>query len=194
MYRYTYLGYACGKNVSVAESEQVYFSLVGSFNQMTFIYLETPVRDLDPDAVVKGEFIPFPDGKRLARMEQIFYCDDWHDDAVLSIPRKERKPYMKIMRLNHDAGVLAYIGHHYVLQEAGQVTWDRYYSIYELGNTLISVGNEETIAVPHRQSAFDVDIKSVIAATLPVIEENKIPYADGTTGWRNILRVNENEK
>ena len=86
MYRYTYLGYACGKNVSVAESEQVYFSLVGSFDHMTFIYLETPVRDLDPDAVVKGEFIPFPDGKRLARMEQIFYCDDWHDDAVLTIP------------------------------------------------------------------------------------------------------------
>ena len=54
MYRYTYLGYACGKNVSVAESEQVYFSLVGSFDQMTFIYLETPVRDLDPDTVVKG--------------------------------------------------------------------------------------------------------------------------------------------
>lgn len=52
MYRYTYLGYACGKNVSVAESEQVYFSLVGSFDQMTFIYLETPVRDLDPDTVV----------------------------------------------------------------------------------------------------------------------------------------------
>lgn len=193
MYRYTYLGYACGKNVSVAESEQVYFSLVGSFDQMTFIYLETPVRDLDPDAAVKGEFIPFPDGKRLARMEQIFYCDDWHDDAVLTIPRKERKPYMKIMRLNHDAGVLAYIGHHYVLQEAGKVTWDRYYSIYELGNTLISVGNEETIAVPHRQSAFAVDVKSVIAATLPVIEENKIPYADGTAGWRDILRVNENE-
>lgn len=86
MYRYTYLGYACGKNVSVAESEQVYFSLVGSFDQMTFIYLETPVRDLDPDTVVKGDFIPFPDGRRLARMEQIFYCDDWHDDAVLTIP------------------------------------------------------------------------------------------------------------
>lgn len=187
MYRYTYLGYACGKNVSVAESEQVYFSLVGSFDQMTFIYLETPVRDLDPDTVVKGDFIPFPDGRRLARMEQIFYCDDWHDDAVLTIPRNERKPYMKIMRLNHDAGVLAYIGHHYVLQEDGKVTWDRYYSIYELGNTLISVGNEETIAVPHRQSAFAVDIKSVIAATLPVIEENKIPYADGTAGWRDIL-------
>ena len=50
MYRYTYLGYACGKNVSVAESEQVYFSLVGNFDHMTFIYLETPVRDLDPDA------------------------------------------------------------------------------------------------------------------------------------------------
>lgn len=190
MYRYTYLGYYQTKDVSVKECEEVYFSIIGYYKERVFVYIETPVEELDIESVlVGGSFQPFPDGKKMMRMEKIFHCDDWKDNSILTIPVEERQPRMWLMRLTHDDGMLAYIGHHYVLQEAGNTTWNRYYSIYCLGNTLIAVSDWQEIAAPKRPSAFEVDIKSVIAATNLVITPSRIPHDDGIIDWKELTVV-----
>ena len=187
MYRYTYLGYYRTHDVQVRPCDEVYYSVIGYHEERVFVYIETPVKDLDIETVVQGgDFILFPDGRKLFRMEQIFYCDPFTDDSILCLPREERRPCMSIMMLDHDAPILAYIGHHYVLQENGKTVWNRYYSIYEMGNTLISVSNEESIPAPERPSPFAVEIGSIIEATRAPIDNNRLPYADGTVGWRRI--------
>lgn len=186
MYRYMYMGYNKGE-VSVKDCDAVYYSVVSYYKEKVFVYLETGVEDLDPESVTVGDFIRFPDGKNFMRMEKIFHCDSWEDDSILTIPPKERKPIVSLMTLKHDAPVLAYIGHHYVLQEAGRTVWNRYYSIYEIQNILVSVSDDTQIAAPARQSPFAVDVKSVIDATRPTINNNIIPWDDGTPlGWRVI--------
>lgn len=187
MYRYTYLGYWRSHDVAVKACDQVYYSIVGYHEQYAFVYVETPVKDLDIETVVTGgDFIPFPDGRKMFRMEQIFYCDPYTDDSILCLPVEERKACMSIMMLDHDFPILAYIGHHYVLQEAGKCVFNRFYSIYEMGNILISVSHEDYIPAPERPSAFAVEIGSIIDATRAPIDNNKLPYKDGTTGWRRI--------
>ncbi|MBR2339316.1 MAG: hypothetical protein IKA74_00605 [Clostridia bacterium] len=186
MYRYTYIGYPNEKNVSVEKSDEIYYSVVGYHADNVFVYVETPVKNLDVERYVKGDFKPFPTGKNLFRMEMIFYCDDWSNDEILCLPVEEREPVMSIMMLDHDAPMLAYIGHHYVLQENGNVVWNRYYSIYEFSNILISVSNAVEIPAPSRKSVFDVSISSIIDATRAPINDNKLPLDDGSVGWRKI--------
>lgn len=186
MYRYTYIGYPNEKNVSVEKCDEIYYSVVGYHADNVFVYVETPVKNLDVERYVKGDFKPFPTGKNLFRMEMIFYCDDWSNDEILCLPVEEREPVMSIMILDHDAPMLAYIGHHYVLQENGNVVWNRYYSIYEFSNILISVSNKVDIAAPKRESAFAVDVTSIIDATRAPINDNKLPLDDGSVGWRKI--------
>lgn len=187
MFRYMYLGYHQKTDVSVKKRDEIYFSVIGYYKERVFIYVETPVRELDVESVVEGgDMLPFPDGKKLFRMDKIFHCDAWEDDSILVIPVNERHTWMKMMMLEHDAPISAYVGHHYVLQEAGKTTWNRYYSIYQLGNTLISVGDRNVIAAPMRSSAFSVEIDSIIDATRPVIDNNRIRFDDGSAGWRDI--------
>ncbi|MDY3845590.1 MAG: hypothetical protein SOZ62_01605 [Eubacteriales bacterium] len=186
MYRYMYMGYNKGE-ITVKECDEVYYSVVSCYKEKVFVYLETRVKDLDPETVVLGDLIGFPDGKKLIRMEKIFHCDPFDNDDILVIPPKERKPIVSLMILNHDAPVLAYIGHHYVLQEDGKTVWNRYYSIYEIQNILVSVSDEQQIAAPSRKSPFAVDVSSVVDATRPVINDNIIPWDDGAPmGWRVI--------
>ena len=187
MFRYTYLGYYQSKDVSVKECAEVYFSMVRYYKERVFVYIETAVKELDIESVlIGGAFKIFPDGRKMMRMEKIFHCDDWKDDSILTIPINERRPRMHLMTLEHDDGMLAYIGHHYVIQEAGDTTWNRYYSIYCLGNTLISVSDWQQIAAPKRPSAFEVDIKSIIEATNRVITPSRIPHDDGIIDWKEL--------
>ncbi len=186
MYRYTYMGYTDGE-VKVKKTEDVYYSVVGCFDGKAFVYVETPIKDFDVESVAEGKFIPFPDGKGLFRMEQIFYCDDFKDDGILCIPVEERNPIMSLMIMGHDDPYLAYVGHHYVLQETGNTVWNRYYSIYTFGNILLSVSDRQEIPAPRRENIFDVDTKSIIGISREVMVNGVLPWKDGAPRtWRII--------
>ena len=188
MYRYTYLGYQRKNDVSVKKCDEIYFSVIGYYKERTFIYVETRIKDLDVEKFVEGgDFIPFPDGHKLFRMESIFYCDTFKDESVLVLPIKERQPVMSILMFEHDNPVLAYVAHHYLLQEDGKTKWSRYYSIYHLGNTVISVTDKQTIALPESKSIFPCPVNEIVDITRPTINNGLIPWDDGTpAGWRVI--------
>lgn len=185
MYRYAYVGYPTDNStVKINVNSDIYYSVVAFSGERTFIYVESPSENFDIDDVLVGNFKPFPDGCRVFRMERYFHCDDFSDDSILTIPREERKPVVSLRMFEHDAPVLAYIGHHYVLQEDGKTVWNRYYSIYGFANTMLSVCDEVSIPAPRRNSPFAVDVKSVIDATRPVIAKGSIPWDENTPEWK----------
>ena len=186
MYRYTYVGYPNERNVTVRKTDDVYFSVIGYHADNVFVYVETPVENLDVLSLVEGDLRPFPNGEKMFRMERIFHCDDWSDDSILCLPIEEREPVMSVMMLQHDAAVLAYVGHHYVLQEEGGCVWSRYYSIYHFANILVSVTDRKEIPAPARKTPFEVPMKSVVEESRRVYSANFMPLEDGTLGWKKL--------
>lgn len=188
MNRYMFVGFNRSKNIKIKDDKDIYFSVVGYFENKAFIYIETPVEISDhaEEYITGGNLKVFPDGKKLWRMERVFYCDPYLNDEMFSTPQAERKTEMDILNLEHDEAFLAYIGHHYVLQEYGKTVWDRNYSIYSFGNIFISVLEKKPIPSEKRKSPFKGAIRSIINATLPVIEQNRKQNPDGTYGWYKI--------
>lgn len=185
MNRYVFAGFTGTKNVKLKKSENICFSVIGYFEDKVFIYVETPIEIDIEEYIIGGKLKKFPNGKKLWRMEMVFYCDPYSDDSA-AVQNTERSPIMSILNLKHDEGFLAYVGHHYVLQEYGRTVWDRNYSIYSFGNVFISIAEKKPVPAPKRETPFKVPIRSIIKATLPVIEANKKQNPDGTYGWYKI--------
>lgn len=189
MNRYMFTGFIGAKNVRIKKDKNVHFSVIGYFEDKVFIYMETPEKIDDADAekyVIGGNLKRFPDGRKLWRMERVFYCDPYLNDEIFNVTEQVRNPDMGILNLEHDEAFLAYVGHHYVLQEYGKTVWDRYYSIYSFGNIFISIAEKKPVPSAKRESPFKVPVRSIIKATMPVIDGGKKQNPDGSYGWYKI--------
>ena len=191
MFRYMYLGYCQKKSIKINNIDDVHFSLIGYHDDRVFIYLESLSENIDVEQIVNCNYlVPFPDGKKLWRMDRIFHCDPWTESGYPKVSPNDRKPAMCILLLEHDMPVLAYVAHHYLLQEDGKTTFNPYYSIYKLGNTFISIDDYIGEKDPERPSIFNVDVTSIVDATRPIINGGCITNSDGKFAWKKIAGVN----
>jgi len=185
--RYMFTGYSEG-TVELIESDKVLTMSLFSFKNQWFVYIETEEELVCPCEFVRGDMIPFPDGKGWHRMPDIF-----HFSKPLSIEHwarknKEHVPGLSIVYLRPEM-ISRYIFFHYQLQEERHGKCGlKYCIIFLLGNQLVmyteTPSEEDTEPYPGLLDTHNTP-KDWDAAMEPCFK----PWEDGFVGWKTTSKV-----
>ena len=135
IYRFMFAAYSTDpRKVELVEGTADYCALAFDENRV-YLYVESNDSAVQPENLVRGEFIQYPNGKEWERTSEIF-----HYSVPVSQEQWRRKvdktPRIRLNRLKPEK-IASYIFYHFQLQEENLGWNDRYGNIYLWGDVLI---------------------------------------------------------
>ena len=135
IYRSLFVGYSnFPEQIKLNDSLPYYTALAYERNQV-FLYVESHEKNITPDALVKGNMIPFPNGEQWERAIEVFHysvpmdAEQWHRKA-------DKKPYFQLNSLRPEK-ISSYFFYHYQYQEERPNDGDKYGILFLFGSQLI---------------------------------------------------------
>ncbi len=135
IYRSLFMGYAENpEEVCLRKDCSCYGALAFDGNRL-FLYVESNEETVDPEMLVDGDLLLYPNGKHWERGVEIF-----HYSVPMNELQWERKvpkePFFQLNQLKPEK-ISSYIYYHYQYQEEYPGDWDKYGSIYLFGDLLV---------------------------------------------------------
>lgn len=159
IHRYMFLGYYTEKDISV--SKVAYYSSISYFNDMVLVYVETKDKQIPYD-LVSGNLKPFPDGRHLMPLLNVFQYSPSEDESYWQRDGKT-KPVFWIAKLKRDE-ITKYIFHHYQMMHEGHRATNKYGIIFYYDDILVMYKETpDVLGIPNPR-------------TLP---ENNLPWFPG---------------
>lgn len=135
IYRSMYVAYTKNPEGVKLLPDIPYYGALAFDGEQFFLYVESKEKEVDPESLVKGDFLRYPNGKSWEQATEIFHysvprsAEQWR--------RKEQKtPFFQLNRLKKEK-IASYIYYHYQYQEEYPGDGDRYGVIYLVGDQLI---------------------------------------------------------
>ena len=139
IYRFMFVGYSDNvHSVKIREGNDCYVALSGSAGKV-FMYVESHEKNVEPEMLATGELIPYPNGKKWERANEIFH----YSRPVSEEQWRRKKPHVMVNFLKPEK-ISSYIYYHYQYQEEYPGDGDRYGIIYLHGQQMIFYLEEPT--------------------------------------------------
>ena len=126
------IGYYREKNIKV--SDEAYYTRTAYFRDMAYIYIETRSQDVPYD-MVSGDFKPFPDGRTLIPMTNIFQYSPSDDEEEWE-RSPENTPEFRVAYLKREL-LPKYIFYHYKMVHEACKPTNKYGIIFLFDNMLV---------------------------------------------------------
>ncbi len=136
IYKHMYRGYKKEGKVEFLDDQRIITSSGAEFDGITYIYFETKCEELDIEDVVKAEMKPYPDGKGWFELTEIFHYFTPYEDSQWERKVTEKTPKFRINHLKKNM-ISSYIYHHVAHQNTNQYGYDKFLSIFNVGDTII---------------------------------------------------------
>ncbi|MDO4743047.1 MAG: hypothetical protein Q4B04_03305 [bacterium] len=136
IYRFMFCAYNKTGNLKVLPNESISHLSVCRFRDMVFIYFESRNHSVNPDEVVSGDFIPFPDGQLFFRMSEVFHYSKPLSDQHWARKIKNKQGRMDVIFLDPEK-IQSYFFYHYQYQEEKPGDGDKYGIIFIYKNLLV---------------------------------------------------------
>lgn len=189
IYRFMYQGYADGpvKPKGDGEAEQVALAENGG---AVFLYYESVIPDLPPEAAASGKMKLFPDGSCWRRMPEIF-----HYSKPLSREHWRRKlagktPEFRMNYISPDK-VASYIYYHYQYQEEIPGDGDKYGAIFISGNMLMMYLEYPSEPETEKYAGGLNTHNTPYAQWGEIMDAHFLPWENGKKEWRRIQLIQE---
>lgn len=135
IYKHMYVGYVNNNEIIFKDDERLITYSVAVFEDMTFVYYETKDETLTINDVVLGNMKPFPNDDEWFEMNEIFHYFTPQNDNQWE--RKISKiPIFEINKLEKNM-ISSYIYHHVQHQNSNQFGFDKFFSIFIYGDTIV---------------------------------------------------------
>ena len=187
VYRFMYQGYSDGP-MALKENSGAEHASMAEKNGLVFLYYESQMEDLPPEAVVEGAMTPYPDGRCWQRMMEIF-----HYSRPLSREHWQRKIQGKTpeFRINYvrPEMVASYISYHYQYQEEMPGDGDKYGIIFISGNRLVMYLETPTEPETEKYSGSLTTHITPHDQWGKVMDPHFQPWENGKKEWRSMELV-----
>ena len=151
IYRFMFVGYSDDVHSVKCTGDERYYVALTYKDNMVFMYVESNEETVNPDILVSGKLIHYPDGKRWERASEIFHysvpvsAEQWRRKL------SDKKVTCMFTHLKPEK-IASYIFYHFQGQEERLITDQRYGMIFIFYNMLIfyneSPQEEETEFIP----------------------------------------------
>ena len=142
IYRFMFVAYSKDVHrVKLVPNDKVYAALSCNHDEL-YLYVESNEETVDPNQLVEGELIIYPDGKKWERAIEIFHYS-WPVSEAQWCRKGKKTPYVR-RNLVKPEKTASYIFYHYQYQEEVPGDGDRYGSIYLFGQELIFYAEKPT--------------------------------------------------
>ena len=136
IYRFMFVGYTENIRSVKIKPDQNCYAALSYKGKNVYMYVESNDPGVNPEDLVVGDLLPYPDGRKWDRAIDIYHystplnAEQWRRKA------ENKKPYVRLNKLRPEK-ISSYIFFHYQLQEERPGDGERYGVIYLYGDTLI---------------------------------------------------------
>lgn len=136
IYRFLFVGYARDIQSIKCTGDPKYYVALSYKDNMVFMYVEANQETVNPELLVEGELLPFPDGEKWERAIEVYHYSTPKNAQQWERKVKNKQPYVTFNRLKPEK-TASYIFYHYQQQEERPGGSDRYGNIYLFRDMLI---------------------------------------------------------
>ena len=124
IYRFLFVAYSDNMNsIRIQPNNGCYTALSQEGNQV-YLYVESTMENVDPQKLVVGDLLSYPDGEKWKRANEIFHYSKPLDQKQWR-RKQEKTPFIMINRLKPEK-ISSYVYYHYQYQEEMPGDGDRY--------------------------------------------------------------------
>lgn len=179
IYRFLFVGYAEDvHSVMITPDLDCYVALSYKDSKI-YMYVESNHECVDPESLVEGELLKYPDGKRWERANEIFHYSKPINEEQWRRKVESKRPHIMVNQLKPQM-VSRYIFYHYQYQEEMPGDGDRYGIIFLHGQDLIFYLEEPTEEETERL------IGELNTTHTPISQWQEIMREHFTDCWRDI--------